>query len=553
MNKKPQADNQNVPASEDTSVSITLTGNDGDEGGDQQLLFILTSLPVPGFLSVGGIAITQAELPKTLPGNSVTYVPPPEASFSTTFDFRVRDDGGTADGGVDSSDTARVTVNVAAVNDIPTLNAVANVSVDEKSPVSFGLHATDIDVVEGIADILRYSIISGELNGMTLDAGSGLFDWTPSESQDGTYVVVFGVSDNHGGSAEQTATITVREINAPPVLANPGNQNVVETQVLEFSLAGLDNDVIEGIRDPLKFQIDLGLQTGMDLNETTGRFSWTPTVTQAGVYFLTFHVTDSQGEVDEESIQITVQNSNQAPTAISLAAVTLKENLSGAPVGTLSATDPDVGQTHIFSTADSRFEINGNSLKLKDDQFVTGQSIAVNITATDSGSPPESILRTLLIDVLVNSRAWRNVALPFDTNNDGTVVPLDALRIINELNDPKIIGPGGKLPDSRFIGSTLPYYDTNGDGFCTPVGDVLPIFNFLNSRSAEGESEIFVGPLVDQRRDKKSGSRGALARRQVALQGSMAESFDWESEVNALLDDIAEDVACANPAGLSGF
>ena len=100
------------------------------------------------------------------------------------------------------------------------------------------------------------------------------------------------------------------------------------------------------------------------------------------------------------------------------------------------------------------------------------------VRVTDSGNPPQAVKQTIVIDVIANPRAWQNVAEPFDSNGDNIVAPLDVLGIINQINNPTVLDPDRRLRNDRPASSLLPYYDTNGDGFCTPVGgevlDKLP-------------------------------------------------------------------------------
>ena len=53
---------------------------------------------------------------------------------------------------------------------------------------------------------------------------------------------------------------------------------------------------------------------------------------------------------------------------------------------------------------------------------------------------------------------WHNENLPEDVNNDGIVSPLDALHVINELNQ----NGSYELPESKPDGETQ--VDVNGDG-----------------------------------------------------------------------------------------
>ena len=83
---------------------------------------------------------------------------------------------------------------------------------------------------------------------------------------------------------------------------------------------------------------------------------------------------------------------------------------------------------------------------------------------------------------------WQHPVNRFDVTNDGQVVPLDVLTVINEINAPEYCAANGRLPNHRPLSAF--FYDSNGDGFCTPVGDVLPIINFLNDRAATAEGEL---------------------------------------------------------------
>ncbi len=81
---------------------------------------------------------------------------------------------------------------------------------------------------------------------------------------------------------------------------------------------------------------------------------------------------------------------------------------------------------------------------------------------------------------------WHNPTRPLGVNADATIDPLDALLIINTLNE---LG-GRVLPG--VIGAPPFFYDTNDDGSVTSL-DALIVIGHLNSGSGEGEA---VAPLV---------------------------------------------------------
>src|SRR5204863_280118 len=82
----------------------------------------------------------------------------------------------------------------------------------------------------------------------------------------------------------------------------------------------------------------------------------------------TFTVSDTDigGLSISRSFTIAVNDVNEAPTALDLSNASVPENAAGAAIGTLTVTDPDAGDTHTFTVSDSRFEVVGTTLKLKD-------------------------------------------------------------------------------------------------------------------------------------------------------------------------------------------
>ncbi|AWL12338.1 hypothetical protein HMF8227_01868 [Saliniradius amylolyticus] len=90
---------------------------------------------------------------------------------------------------------------------------------------------------------------------------------------------------------------------------------------------------------------------------------------------------------------------NAAPTAISLDANSVEENIAGAEIGTLTVTDED-DDSHTFSVDDERFVVTGNTLMLAEGQalnFEKAATVTLNVTATDSGD--ESVTEEFSIDV----------------------------------------------------------------------------------------------------------------------------------------------------------
>lgn len=89
---------------------------------------------------------------------------------------------------------------------------------------------------------------------------------------------------------------------------------------------------------------------------------------------------------------------------------------------------------------------------------------------------------TATVSVAV-TRSWQNVIQPTDVTGDGIVAPLDALLIINELND--------RGPHQLGAVEINAFFDVDGDGFVSPI-DVLLVINRLLQSASSGEGEFSV-------------------------------------------------------------
>ncbi len=190
------------------------------------------------------------------------------------------------------TDSEMITISVLPANDPPVLDPIGGQSVDEGVLLSFTVSASDPDL-----DPLTFSA-SNLPAGATFSPSTQTFTWTPAEDQDGTHTVTFSVTDGIDSDAE-TVTITVVEVNQPPVLTPIGDRQVTEGDPLSFIVSGSDPD-----GNPLTYWA-AGLPPGATFDPGSRLFSWTPELGQAGVYSSSFTVSDSLA-TDSQTIVITV-------------------------------------------------------------------------------------------------------------------------------------------------------------------------------------------------------------------------------------------------------
>jgi hypothetical protein len=143
--------------------------------------------------------------------------------------------------------------------------------------------------------------------------GSGVFSWTPTFSQAGSYAVTFTASDGFDTDSE-TVVITIADVNRPPVLDSIGAQTILESTNLNFVVSSTDPD---GTTPMLSASTLPAGATFADSLDGTGTFDWTPALAQVGVHDVMFIASDG-ALVDTEIVSITVLDIPPPTTAISL-------------------------------------------------------------------------------------------------------------------------------------------------------------------------------------------------------------------------------------------
>jgi hypothetical protein len=165
----------------------------------------------------------------------LSYNPAPNANGTATVTVSAHDNGGTANGGVDSSAPQTFTITVAPVNDAPSFTSGGNVAVNEDSGSYSAAWATAISA--GPADESSQTVTFTATNNNNAlfsvqpsVASSGVLTFTPAADANGSATVTVTAHDSggtaNGGvdtSAAQTFTITVNPVNDAPSFTSGGN------------------------------------------------------------------------------------------------------------------------------------------------------------------------------------------------------------------------------------------------------------------------------------------------------------------------------------------
>jgi len=226
------------------------------------------------------------------------------------------------------------------INTPPILNGVpATTTINELEPYSFTASATDPD---SPPQTLTFSLV-GAPNGATINPSTGEFSWTPSEEQGpGIYTFIVRVSDGTTNT-DASITITVNEVNTPPVAKDSSVSTLVNTPV-DIGMIANDEDLPVNI---LTYEILSGPSSG-SLSQISGNHvTYTPGADYVGPDSFTFRVVDNYGGESTATVSIIV--SNEAPVLSGVPSnVSVDEGSSYT--FTASATDPDSPpQTLTFS------------------------------------------------------------------------------------------------------------------------------------------------------------------------------------------------------------
>jgi hypothetical protein len=260
VNNAPAGTNNTVTTNEDTQYTFATADfgfTDPNDSPANALTSVkITTIPGAGSLMLSGVAVTAGQTVSVanITAGNLKFTPAGNASGAgyASFTFQVRDDGGTANGGVDlDASPNTMTVNVTAVNDAP---AGTNNTVTTNEDTSYVFAAADFgftdpnDSPANALTAVKISTIPGAgsltLSGVAVTAGQtisvanitgGNLKFAPAANATGAGYTsfTFQVQDD-GGTANggvdldaspNTMTVNVTAVNDAPA----GTNNTVTT------------------------------------------------------------------------------------------------------------------------------------------------------------------------------------------------------------------------------------------------------------------------------------------------------------------------------------
>lgn len=392
-------------ATEDAGYSQTLSGLFEDVDGDQ-LTYILDNNP--DWLSIDN--------------GSLTGTPLNEDVRPLTFYITANDgSGGTV--------RQEYSINVVNTNDAPSIaNPASDITATEDVLLSSLIGASVFEDVDG--DDLTLSASFSGADWLSFDPNTNRFSGTPTNDDVGTVNISVTATDPDGATVTDDLVLTVVNTNDSPIDLVLSASALDENSVVGTNLASLStSDVDAG--DTFTYTLVSGEgDTNNDLFEisngslvTKGEIDFESNATLS----VRVQTEDAAGARFSKIFTITVNDVNEAPTALDLSTLSIAEN-AGADVeiGTLSSTDADANDSFSYTlvngTGDddnSSFEISNGGLVAKSSfNFESKSSYSVRLKTEDAGGL--SYEEALTINVTDANDAPTAIAIDSDAVEENT-------------------------------------------------------------------------------------------------------------------------------------
>ncbi len=348
--------------------TVGITGVSAGGGETQTVTFTATSsnqalIPDP---TVTGSGTTR----------TLSYTPAANASGMVTITVTAQDNGGTANGGVDTL-VRTFTITVNAVNDEPSFATIGDVTLNEdpglQNVLLTGLSAgggegtQTVTVSASSSNTALVPSVTVTVTGAT----TRTLSFTPAANTSGTTTITVTAQDN-GGTANggddtyvQTFVVTVNAVNDEPFFNPLIDFSSPEDTAVNVTLTGISAGPNEGTQT-VTFNVsrdNATLVPAFTYTEATRTLNFTPALNSTGTVIFTFTAQDNGGTANggddsfTRTVTITIVAGNDAPVNGVPGAQTVAEDgvltFSAANSNLLSVSDVDAGSGQVRVTLDT--------------------------------------------------------------------------------------------------------------------------------------------------------------------------------------------------------
>jgi len=295
VNDPPVSLDDTFATDEDTTLSVFAPGvlqNDTDVDSTV-LTATLVSQPLFGTVHL-------------LQNGRFNYVPDTNYFGTDSFTYRAHD-------GQDAGNVATVYITIHPINDAPIGNE-DNYGTFENVPLTVGPRGVLNNDVDVDGDTLTASQLTNPANGIISLAGDGSFTYTPKPGFYGVDSFLYVANDGLLSTAATTVTITVGEVNDPPV-AQDDEYFVYEDTVTTIPIPGVLANDYDPEDEPLTATLIAGTSHGTVTLETSGSFTYTPNPNFVGQDQFTYQANDGVSDSNVATVIINVEPLNDQPLA----------------------------------------------------------------------------------------------------------------------------------------------------------------------------------------------------------------------------------------------
>jgi hypothetical protein len=493
---------------------------------------IITTIPsgAAGTLTLSGGAVVAGQTIAAANIGNLVFTPAANANGSpeASFTFQVQDNGGTANGGVDTDPTPKtITFNVTPVNDAPSFTAGANQTVLEdagaQTVVGF---ATAISA--GPADEAGQAVnfvVTGNSNAGLFAVGpaiaaNGTLTYTAAANAFGTATITVHAHDNGGtanggvdNSGDQTFTINVTPVNDAPSFTVGADQSTLEDSGAQ-TVNGFASNISDGPNETgqtLNFIVSnnnnalFSVQPSIDAN---GNLTYTPTANANGSATISVTLHDNGGTANggadtsaAQTFTINVPAVNDPPSfTIGANQVTLEDSGAHTVNGFVTGISPgpadEAGQTVNFLVSNNNTAMFSVQPSIDASGNLTytlaanaNGSATVSVQAHDNGGTANGGVDTSVAQTFTIGATPVNDAPSFTVGTNQTVLEDTGAHTVNGFATGISAGP----PDES--GQTLNFIVSNNNNALfsvQPTIDASGNLTYTLAADASGSATVSV-------------------------------------------------------------
>ena len=393
-NNSPTANDDAATVAEDSGANpIPVLANDTDPDGNTLTITAVTQG------TNGSVAITGG-------GTGLTYAPNANYFGADSFTYTISDGNG-------GTDTATVSITVTPVNDNPTANDDAATVAEDSSANAINVLANDSFAPDAGETLTVSAVMQGTNGSVAITGGGTGVSYTPNANYFGADSFTYTISDGNGGSDTATVNVTVTNVNDDPT-ANDDAATVAEDSGANTINVLANDSSAPDTGETLTITAKTNGANGtVSITGGGTTVSYTPNADFFGADSFTYTISDGNGGNDMATVNVTVTNVNDDPTANDDAATVAED--SGANAISVLANDsisPDAGETLTITVVtqgtNGSVAITGGGTGLTytpnanyfgSDSFTYtisdgnggSDTATVNITVTNVNDPPDAV------------------------------------------------------------------------------------------------------------------------------------------------------------------